>query len=242
MLSVANEKVRMRVAGGTWYEFGLERILGRVHNGIFTAISAPSGTFDEYAVLTYGSSNYRLLLEDIEDRRYLTLEQEPTVEAATDEFTLKVNGLPFRPAIVRTEDSDRNYLDWINARAYSGGNVRQKLTAKFKGAGKNYTMRVGDDARDMIIVLTENGAATTAPIACTLKAVKDGVLRKRSLEDLGGNEWGYRYNDDDFDSDFAAGTYQLQVYGEFEDGSNATWPTAGNLSLTITDKFTDSED
>jgi hypothetical protein len=97
---------------------------------------------------------------------------------------------------------------------------------------KKYTMREGDDVRDMEINLTENGKElSAAPTEAVLKINKSGTIITRNLTGS-GSTWNYRWTDADFNA-LGVGVFPAEVYCTFSDGSNATFPTNGVLTIVV---------
>jgi hypothetical protein len=241
MLSIHDDKVRLK-AGADWVEFGLEKIDNRIFRTDLTAVEAP-GAFDETIILPYGDVQHELTAFAYEGRYYLDVDQDPTASPTNGPVVLKVGGLPYRLVLVEGSDG-RKYLDYeANQAVYVAGVVTTKLTAKFKGQGKTYNLRLGDDIRDIIVTLTENNRALASqPESAVLKIRSEaGVITARELTSKGSGDWAYRVADEDFE-ELVVGTYSVEVYGHWTDGTNGTFPTSGALTLNVFSKMDTSND
>lgn len=96
-----------------------------------------------------------------------------------------------------------------------------------------FELKYGDDARELRAALSP----TTQPDEAILIVSGNGLRKEYAMEyqdDTG--KWTYQFTDSDFEdlSDNSKDlTYKAEIYGTFSDGSNATYPTRGVLSIKV---------
>lgn len=236
-LSIVNGKVQLKSDDDNWYEFPLERILDTVHHGDITLVATPPVGADEKAVIEASNGElYDAFLFTYDGRTYLDIGQTPSSDPETEAIQLPVDGQDYKMDLQVGSDG-RVYYRWIVAYEYAAGYVYLDLTAEFYKMGRTLTIREGDDARDIRFLLTEKRRTlTTAPDRVIMKVdMESSGIQTRELtdrSDIKSGVWAYRLSDSDFEI-FASGSYSVQLYGYWEDGTQATWPTKPSNGLTL---------
>jgi len=252
-LSLIDGKVQLRSDNGTWYEFPLVRLLNRVTEGDIVEAAEVAANADESAYLEVDEGNGETSLHRVyfvtgqDDRQYLEIDQEEAESDAVENgpMRLTVDGQSYDYTLERSDADNRIYDNWVLAATYTQGYIYRDLSARFYKQQKKLTIRSGDDARDVLIVLYEaKRSLETQPDRLLMKIDmgSDGLeTREFLLRDDG--VWAYRMRDYDY-TIFLAGEYDVQLYGYWPDLSNSTWPTKERdaMTITIVDKLTGEED
>lgn len=129
------------------------------------------------------------------------------------------------------DDSGNAFVD--DAQYVANGHRFGDLTAVFSGGAKVYSMRTGDDSRET--VLTLGGTDYEEPQTVTLRIKTDGGVTSKTLTHDDGattGEWYCDWTSDEIGA-LGEGTHRADVRATFLDGSQATFPTTGKLTIKI---------
>jgi len=237
-VSVVDNKVQLKSDNGIWYEFPLVRIGDFVAEGEITEVADQNVTGDERATIEADDGELYdfFLFTGPDDRQYSDIGQTPSALPDNGPVRAAVDGQLHRLDLITGPD-DRIYDRWVVAQVYAEGYVYLDLTANFYKQGSELTVREGDDAREIMILL-KHGRRTlaTQPERAILKIdLESSGIETRELTyvpDIAEGLWSYRLIDLDFTL-IPIGTWNVQVYGFWSDGTEATWPTQDRDALTL---------